>query len=202
MSENQVLQKTKEEWLEQGIALLKARKYREALKACEYASQLDPACSRAYHGMGLIYTQMKDYRKAFDAYTRAVQLDPDNPKIAFHLREFYFTVKDYERAQARYKKAIKLNPIYWPFYITRIQSLVDNALLMQIHKDEYSDKAITMAFKNVLSLDPNNTQALSFFTELEKINRSLKELFLMNVLVFTGNTLRLQAILIHLTVDV
>ncbi len=169
MSENQTSQKTKEEWLEQGIAHLKAQRYREALRACEYASQLDTACARAYHGMGLILTQLGDYGKALVAYEQACQLDPDNAKIAFDMGEFYFVLKNYGRACIHYKRAIQLDRKYERFYLARVQSLVDNSWVIQPYEYyEYNEKAAISVFNKVLLLDPDNTQARSFFTELER----------------------------------
>ena len=112
MNENQASEKTKEEWLEQGVIFFKARKYREALHACEFALLLDAACSRAYHGMGLIYTKMKDYGKALDAYERAFQLDPSNAKLAFDMGELYFMVKDFKGGTLHYRRAISLDYRY------------------------------------------------------------------------------------------
>ena len=191
MSESQISEKTKEEWLERAIALLKSQNYREALKACERASQIDSTCSRAYHGMGLIYTQIKDYKKAFNAYERALRLDPSNVKIAFDMGEFYFIVKDYKQARIQYKKAIRLDGRYERFYRDRVRSLVDKVwLLNQSNIFEDNDKVIVVAFKNVLLLDPSNAQALAFLLNARKMKQNLKKLFLMNVLVFMENTLR------------
>ena len=169
MDQVQISQKTKDELLEQAIVYMKSQNYWEALKACKYASQIDPNCPRAYHGLGLIYTKLKYYRKAFDAYNCASQLDPENVKIVFDMGELYFIVKDYERARIHYKKASKLDSNYERFYHDRLRNLIDLVWLAnQSNILGEDDKAVIKAFRNVLLFDPNNVQALSFFREREE----------------------------------
>ncbi len=130
MSENQTAEKTKEEWLEQGIVFFKARKYKEALAACEHALLLDVTYSRAYHGMGLTYTKMKDYGKALDAYEGASQLDSSNAKLAFDMGELLFILKDYRGGRVHYKRAIKLDRKYESFYRDRMSKLIINGKIV------------------------------------------------------------------------
>ena len=46
-------QKSKEQYLSEGIAYYKAKQYQLALEACERAIQLDCTYARAFHGKGL-----------------------------------------------------------------------------------------------------------------------------------------------------
>jgi tetratricopeptide (TPR) repeat protein len=78
-----VPQKTKEQWLNEGIALYDLKRYDEALVAYEQAIRLDPNFAIAYYGKGVALRNLKRYDEAIAAYEQAIRLDP-NFAIAYY----------------------------------------------------------------------------------------------------------------------
>jgi tetratricopeptide (TPR) repeat protein len=72
-----VSQKTKEQWLNEGIALENLKRYDEALVAYEQANRLDPNFASAYNGKGVALENLKRYQEALAAYEQAIRLDPN-----------------------------------------------------------------------------------------------------------------------------
>lgn len=70
--------KTKEEWLEEGAALLKAKHNEEALAAFEQAIRLDSNYALAYMRESVALANLKRYEEALVACEQAIHLEPDN----------------------------------------------------------------------------------------------------------------------------
>ncbi len=68
------LLKTKQEWLEEGNALHKLKRYEEALAAYEQVIPLDPKNANAYHNKGLVLDKLGRSKEAQQCYKKARQL--------------------------------------------------------------------------------------------------------------------------------
>ncbi|HJT57594.1 MAG TPA: serine/threonine-protein kinase [Ktedonobacteraceae bacterium] len=102
-------QKTKEQWLYEGVAHSKAERYREAIVAYNQAINLDPNYANAYNNRGLIHSHLKQYEQAIKDYSHAIEL---NPKFALAYSNrglIYHDLKMYRRAIEDYTRAIELN---------------------------------------------------------------------------------------------
>jgi serine/threonine protein kinase len=71
--------KTKEEWLNEGIARREAHAYQDALVADEHAILLDPFCAGAYNGKGNSLYFLMRYGEALAAYEQAIRIDNQQP---------------------------------------------------------------------------------------------------------------------------
>jgi tetratricopeptide (TPR) repeat protein len=67
--------KTKEDWLEEGVALYDLKCYEEALAAFEQAIRLDPNYVNAYTGKGNVLSDLKRIEEAGRAFEKAGQLE-------------------------------------------------------------------------------------------------------------------------------
>ncbi len=77
--------KTRDQWLEEGIALHEAKRYAEALQAFEAAIKLDPQSAAAYYRIGEVYRWLNQPQRALAAYQAALRLD--NTLVAAHIAE-------------------------------------------------------------------------------------------------------------------
>jgi tetratricopeptide (TPR) repeat protein len=77
VGELQLSLKTKEEWLEEGIALSELKRYEEALAAYDQAFRLDPNDAYAYGNKGIALGGLKRYEEALAAFEQAIRLDSD-----------------------------------------------------------------------------------------------------------------------------
>src|SRR5260221_233577 len=81
------LQKSKEQWTNEGISLHNLKQYEEALTAYEQAVRLDPNDADAYNGKGISLYNLRRYEEALTAYDQAIHLDP-NDAVAYHNKGF------------------------------------------------------------------------------------------------------------------
>jgi serine/threonine protein kinase len=68
------LEKTAQQWLDEGRTFYKLQKYKEGLAAYEQAIRLDPNFAAAYNGKGNVLTNLGKSREAEQAYEKARQL--------------------------------------------------------------------------------------------------------------------------------
>ena len=68
------LEKTKEQWFNEGNTLENLKRYDEALAAYEQAIRLDPNYASAYHNKGVALDNLGKSREAKQAYDKARQL--------------------------------------------------------------------------------------------------------------------------------
>jgi tetratricopeptide (TPR) repeat protein len=94
--------------LKQAINFYKAKKFREALSACERAIRDDPSCSRAYHGKGLALFAIKRLKEALDCYNQAIKLDSSNVKAYISRGDLFSEKGITEQAILDYDRAIWL----------------------------------------------------------------------------------------------
>jgi serine/threonine protein kinase len=104
--------KTKEQWLEEGYALLNLKRYEEALVAYEQAIRLDPNYASAYHKKGEALYTLKRYEEALVAYEQALRLNPNYAYAYNNKGNALYNLKRYEEALAAYEQALRLDPNY------------------------------------------------------------------------------------------
>lgn len=107
-----VPEKTKVQWLSEGVAHREAGKLKEAIEAYNRALQLDPSYAHAYNNRGFAYYDLKHYERAIEDYDQAIALNP-RYTIAYNNRgAAYRNLEQYERAIEDYDQAIALNSQY------------------------------------------------------------------------------------------
>ncbi len=106
-----LVNKTKEQWLDEGNTHYDAERYKEAIAAYDHAIALDPNYAAAYNNRGKAYLELKEYRLAIADYDRAIQIDPNYVKAYFNRGNAYSDLKWYQQAIADYTRAIALDPM-------------------------------------------------------------------------------------------
>jgi len=106
----EILSKTKEQWLEEGRSHHKANRYDRALAAYEQALEIDPTFARAHRNRGDAFYDLKRYNEALAAYEQAIQLDPYTARAYKSRGDVLGHLKRYEEALAAYERVIQLEP--------------------------------------------------------------------------------------------
>ncbi len=188
--------KTKQQWLNEGYAHNKAKRYQEAVAAYSQAIALDPSYVDAYVNRGIAYRNLQEYQKAIADYDRAIALNPNYAR-AYHNRGYaYVDLQEYQKAIADYDRTIALNPNYARVYVNRgiayrdlqeYQKAIadfDRAIVLNPNDARaYNNRGYTYQllkqyqraiedYDRALAIDPNHSQAR---THREKASQLLKE---------------------------
>ena len=76
LDEHGTSQRTRDQYLSEGLAYYQARKFQLALTSCQKAIQLDSNYARAFHGKGLALTELKQYQEAIVAFQQSIFIHP------------------------------------------------------------------------------------------------------------------------------
>lgn len=107
---------------------------KKALSAFQTAVDADPACTRAYAGMALVYRGLVhlDYEPeemftlAKAAVARALRIDPDSPEaLVAHARNLELYDWDWAGAEATLRRALDLNPSLMEAHLACAHLLVE-----------------------------------------------------------------------------
>jgi len=159
--------KTKEQWVEKAITRFKTRHYKEALRACNNAIQLDPGYARAYYSKGLILTRLENYDEALASYEKARQLGLhfDMGELVCKMGELLYKAKNYGKAGIFFERAIEIDRKYKTWYQTRTEVLlkeVDTCCSRGNMDDAWAK------LKEASLFNPHDYRVLSTIAYLEK----------------------------------
>lgn len=143
------IQKTKEEWLEEGYMLFNARRYKDALVAFERSGKLDPAFADAYEARGTTLYYLGRTDEALSAYEEAIQLNPSYASAYSGRGNILFDNKRYTEALRSYEHAVQLDPGLAEAYVGK-----GNALY---YLGQYD--ASVLAYDQAIQLDAGNVAA-------------------------------------------
>src|SRR5258708_1429310 len=104
------LQKSKEQWTNEGISLHNLKQYEEALTAHEQAIRLNPNYALAYAGKGISLNGLKRYEEALTAHEQAIRLNPNYALAYAGKGNSLYGLKRYEEALTAYQQAVRLDP--------------------------------------------------------------------------------------------
>jgi tetratricopeptide (TPR) repeat protein len=111
------IQKTREDWLEEGYVLFNKRQVEDALAAFDQACRLDPSFADAHEGRGTALFSLGRMGEALEAYERAIQLNPSYAAAFCGKGNIFYESKDYTGALQAYEHAILLDPSLVDAYI-------------------------------------------------------------------------------------
>ena len=104
------VQKSKEQWLDEGNQLYDHAHYQEALQAYERAIQLDPNFAEAHDARGDALSSLERSQEALAAYEQAIQLDPNYAHAYEGEGNVFYNLKLYYEALEAYEQAIRFDP--------------------------------------------------------------------------------------------
>jgi tetratricopeptide (TPR) repeat protein len=93
-----------------GLALLKAGKVNDAIKAFERAVALHPDLDAARCGLGTALMEQKKYEEAADQFKRVLDLEPDNTSALLQLGILHGRQGRLDEAAAAFSRALRRNP--------------------------------------------------------------------------------------------
>ncbi len=100
-----------------GYALMKQRRYDDAVHHYQRASQLHPRLAQPYIDLGHLYRTRNRYKDAISAYERATVVDPNSAHALDALGWWgYFQAGDHQRAAVVLQKATEIDPTYGPAF--------------------------------------------------------------------------------------
>ncbi len=102
--------KTKEQYLNEGVQLASIGLFREALEAYEQALRLDRHFADAYFGMGNALYFLDQYEEALQALEQAIRLAPHNATYHNNKGGVLYSLGRYREALAAYEQALRLDP--------------------------------------------------------------------------------------------
>jgi serine/threonine protein kinase len=114
-----VPQKTKEQWVDEGLTFNRAGEFKEAIEAYGCAIQLNPSYAAAYNNRGIAYCNLKEHTKAIADFNRAIELNPGDAAAYYNRGIAYHNLKEYIKAIADSTRAVELNPSYAAAYNNR-----------------------------------------------------------------------------------
>ncbi|MCX7044020.1 MAG: tetratricopeptide repeat protein [Candidatus Sumerlaeota bacterium] len=149
---------------------ISAGKLSEGEKLYLRALALDSDKSRAYNGLGIIEAKRKNYRKAVEYFKQAIEIDPNYIKAKENLAaaEQLALIESETKPGLRLTPAPAIKPTSGPAKhktAKEISDMLNKALALQ--KSGKKAQA-TDAFKNVLTYDDRNVQALNSLGQIEE----------------------------------
>lgn len=131
---------------DQGKALVKLRRYSEALKIYQKAIKIDPNNLRAHNGIAFCLHRLEKYSLAEAYFFHILQRDPDFLPTILTQAEFLKDQKNYEKSLVKYKHALSLKP-------QSIRILIGIAQVCY----QLNDRSNALKyFKMVLDIDPSH----------------------------------------------
>jgi serine/threonine protein kinase len=105
-------QKTKAEWVREGITLYGTQKFTEAIRAYDNAIRLDANYAIAYINRGNAYDALREYQKAIENFDCALFFNPRDATAYYNRGNAFYNLREYQRAIADYDRALAINPNY------------------------------------------------------------------------------------------
>lgn len=118
-----VINRTKEEWLDEGNRLYNMGQFQDALVAFENGIQIDPTFADAYEGKTSALCALGRYQEALVSVETALKLDPSYAASYNDKGDILYEFKSYEDALGYYSRALQLEPDNLEAYLGRATTL-------------------------------------------------------------------------------
>lgn len=103
-------------FFDQGMNLIKTRKYAEAAQAFEKAIGIRPDFTEAHSQLGFVYLKLGRGNDGIESLKRAINSKPDDPRLHRNLGEIYRFLGRWREAIDSYRRAISLKSDYAAAY--------------------------------------------------------------------------------------
>lgn len=102
------------EWLEQGLELIQAKLYRDAIGSFDFALVLDQSLAKAWCNRGQAFLELQQHEKAIDSYERALHLECRNCSSGWLSKgRALQSLGRHLEAISCFDEALKLRPDFW-----------------------------------------------------------------------------------------
>ncbi len=118
-----VINRTKEEWLDEGNRLYNMGQFQDAFQAFENAIQMDPTFADAYEGKTSALCALGRYQEALISVETALKLDPNYAASYNDKGDILYEFKSYTDALGYYERALQLEPDNLEAYLGRATTL-------------------------------------------------------------------------------
>jgi tetratricopeptide (TPR) repeat protein len=104
----ELIPRTREQWLDEGITYRRTKHYEKALVACERALRLDRNYARAHRNKGDTLYELERYTEAVNAYTLALDLDPTSARTHQNMANTLYHLGQHNTSLDAYDRALQL----------------------------------------------------------------------------------------------
>lgn len=140
-----------------GVVALQNNQLDDAHAAFKVACRLDTNCAKAYSGLGMVAQQKNEFQYAFNMYLKSLELDSENMIGLLGLFQTSCQMGSFEHVTHYLEMYLDMHPgdtsVMYPLA----------ALYMKDGKIEASQNIL----RDILVLDPNNTDAANLLEEIE-----------------------------------
>jgi tetratricopeptide (TPR) repeat protein len=109
---------------QQGVSLLRDKKYPEAIELFSKAIAVDPKAIPPYGLRGSVYMRLKKYDKAIGNWNQAISALPDEGIVYCQRGRTYLMMRQDDNALNDFNTAISKSPMYFPAYLSKGDMLV------------------------------------------------------------------------------
>ena len=134
---------------QQGLSLVAAENFDEAIKAFSQAIKLKPEFAEAYLQLGEAYWEKGEAKKALEAYKQSLKYQPDSARAYADLGAAY-PYSDYKKAVEAYSEAIRIDP----------KAPTVHFKLGALHAAHEKKESAVAEYKILQTLDPGLAQDL------------------------------------------
>ena len=99
-----------EDWFRQGLSLVEAQDYGQAVEAFTKALKTEPKFTEAYLNRGVAWVLIGKPDRAIDDFTRALEIDPSYVDAYIFRGINWYKKGDCEQAVADYTSAVEIDP--------------------------------------------------------------------------------------------
>lgn len=156
----ELIPRTSEQWLDEGIKYRRAKQYEKALVAYERVLRLDRNSVRAYRNRGDVLYDLGRYTEALDTYRLALRLDPGSARAYHNMANTLYHLGQYDMSLDAYDCALQLEatPQLW-------NDKGDSLFHLQRYEEALQ------AYELAAQLEPNSAYAYNKGNALSRLKR-------------------------------
>lgn len=96
--------------LDEGVALYKEERYREALARFKRATELDPGLLKGWENIGWAYSKLNQKEETVRVWETLLKIEPENLPLLNEIGFIHLSEEAWEKAIAAYLKSLRIDP--------------------------------------------------------------------------------------------
>lgn len=150
---------TAKDWFDKGIALIKSKKYQEAIECFDKALLFNPQYVGAWHNKGVALIDLGEYQEAITCFDKAIEIDPQNEGAWYNKGFALVNLKKYKEAITCLEMVIEIRP--------QLSTKVNSTLAEAWYREgmgislfhSYNFGEAIGCFDKAIELDPSHIEA-------------------------------------------